>query len=449
MKLTSLRRAPLLACASLVALFGLTSCATSTLGYLFVTSAQYGNVASLRLDINTGAIKSVNCNIHNGDQQNCNGGSGGANPTKLLLANSEQWLYVLNGATSSAAGSVAFFTAGSSGSIFTTGESYQTYGQNPIDMIVNGGFLLVLNQYRPADPNNPGCTNPTPSTCQGGIAVFSLDGKGNLNPINCQQPATNCDSENLQYFPIGYVAPALPGNGGNRMLPVSGFLYVLDQGTPGIPEINNMILNPNTGVLSQSGTGPTQNSQFGLLTTITTGSGYFYIADAGSTTAPGTGSSDGRIWIFQPGGNGALSSLVGSVCPSQLVNSTSACDQNPLATGGTGGTPPPVLLDSLLVDGSGYLYAADYNNGVIFSMKNIGTGSILQATPNGGGTKLGTMVTCMTVSSGTEFLYAAGNANVSGEQIDTTTGNLSTNDNPATQASFTGLTPCLVFTPRT
>ena len=65
-------RSALLTCASLVAALALSSCGTSTLGYLYTTSTQYGQVLSFRLNINNGKIGGTNCSVANAGQQTCN-----------------------------------------------------------------------------------------------------------------------------------------------------------------------------------------------------------------------------------------------------------------------------------------------------------------------------------------------------------------------------------------
>ena len=83
-------RAALLTCALLATGLGLSSCGTSTLGYLYVTSVQFGQVLSFRLNINNGKIGGTNCSVANAGQQTCQNSSGGSNPTKLVLANGSQ-----------------------------------------------------------------------------------------------------------------------------------------------------------------------------------------------------------------------------------------------------------------------------------------------------------------------------------------------------------------------
>jgi hypothetical protein len=443
MKLKFMGRAALLTCASLVLGLGLTSCATSTLGYLFVTTSQYGQVASLRLDINSGAIKGVSCNTSNGDQQNCITGSGGTNPTKLIAAQGDSLMYVLDAPAlgTIGPGTVSLLTLGPSGSVYTTGETFQSSGQNPVDMYLNsaGNYLYVLDEYQPSPANGgtvAGCATPTPTTCPGDITVFSIGSKGNLNVV------LDIQNNNSTYFPLGtaslpaYVAgPLNSGYGGNRMYAAGGYLYVLDQGTPGVPQIDDLQINPSNGQLTEISTGPTQNTSFVSLSSITSGGSYIYVSDYVT----------GQIWTYVAS-SGALSlGGNGFVCPGMLTGGAT-CLTNPKGN-------QNIQLDSLIfisnAGSTGSLYAADYAIGSIFTLVYTGTGAGLQPSSNGGITQLGTNVTCMTISSGTTFLYASGQANVSGEQVDTTTGNLTTNDHTTTAASFTGAVPCLTFSPRT
>lgn len=460
MKLKQTGRAALLACASLALALGISSCASSTLGYLFATVAQYGQIASLRLDINSGAIKSVNCNTHNSDQQNCNVGGGGSTPTKLVLANGNSFMYVLNVASASnTTGSVSLFTLGPSGSVYATGQSYQSSGRNPVDMYLSpaGGYLYVLDQFRPQSDTNAGCqtATPTPQTCPGDITVFSIDGKGNLNVI--LNTTNNIGSnQSLRYFPTNYIpdppAPLTVGAAGNHLLAASGYLYLLDDGTPGVPQVDSFQING--GQLGPSnGTAATTNANFVTPIAIVAGL-QVYIADY----------STGQVWIYNAS-NGALTSPggVGYICPAQLASGTAftndpaqnviICQTDSLASSGaSGGQNIPVALTTLLTDPTGkYLYSADYNNGVTFSDVSTGAGSTgFSATSNGGGKLFGAPnATCLTITSGTEFLYESGQGNISGIQIDTSTGNLTTNEHTTSGATFTGDVPCLVFSSRT
>jgi hypothetical protein len=456
MKLKLMGRAALLLCASVVVGLGLSSCASSTLGYLFVTSTQYGEVSSLRLDINSGAIKGVSCETHNSNQQNCNVSSNGAYPTKLVTAQGNTLMYVLNSAQNGAQGSVSVLTMGDSGQVYDTGLVYTPYGQNPIDMYLNpaGTYLYVLTQYAspsysPSCADTPGTTVPSdPSTCPAAITAFSIAAKGYLSPVLCNPgEGESCPNNDFNEFVINYEAgPLNPGYGGNRMIESGGYLYILDEkspavgSTPAVPEINSRLIETD-GSLSVSLTSgnATTNPAFVSLSSIASGS-FIYVADSGT----------GLIYTFTANSNGSLNTGTGtgSFCYSLLTGDpkTSDCTLSPVAQTGTN---LPVLLDALYVSGN-YLYAADYNNGTIFSFLYTGTGTYgVTTTSNGGYTELGTNVTCITESSGTPFLYVSGNGNVSGEQVDPNTGNLSTHDHTTTVANFAGLVPCVVFSSRT
>ena len=106
-----------------------------------------------------------------------------------------------------------------------------------------------------------------------------------------------------------------------------------------------------------------------------------------------------------------------------------------------------VQIDAMVASGN-YLYITDYNTGTIYTMEDTNSGNYL--TPTGDGfTTLGTNTTCLTLSSSPEFLYASGQGVVVGEQVNTSTGALSTNLHPTTGIPFTQAAPCLVFSPRT
>lgn len=438
-----LGRVALLAFVSIALVCGLGSCASSTLGYLYVTSAEYGQVASLRLDINSGAIKGITCNSGNGNQGNCVTSSGGSYPTKIVLANSDTIAYVLNTASGTTPASISLLTLGSGGSVFTTGQSYTSEGQDPIDMYLNpaGTFLYVLDQYQPADVK--GCATPTPATCKGDITVFSIDGKGDLSPVLCQ-PGDGCISNpnplpsycDQCVFQINFEpGPLNAGYGGSRMLAVNNSLFVLDESTPdtssalGTPEINFLTIRSGGDLYPTPGATPLQPGGSKQLSSIVLGT-YIYVSDY----------QTGQIWIY-PATQG--SSAISVVCPSALVQPGTACTANPGSNAGQN-----VALDAMITSGS-YLYAADYANNTVFAMQATGSFPYVQATDGGNNTPFGTNTTCLTLSSSPEFIYGSGNGVVIGYQINTSTGGLSTNLHPDTGIPFTQVVPCLMFSPRT
>ena len=443
MMLKPLGRVALLAFVSIALVCGLTSCASSTLGYLYVTTSQYGQVASLRLDINTGAIKGVTCNTGNGDQGNCVTSSGGSYATKIVLANSNTLAYVLNTAYNGTPASITLLTLGSGGSVFTTGQSYVSYGQNPVDMYLSptGGFLYVLDQYQPADVL--GCSTPTPTTCMGDITVFSIDGKGDLVPVQCQS-GDGCinnpggSSNDQLVFPINYEpGPLNSGYGGSRMLAINGSFFVLDESTPdtsstslGTPEINFLTIRSGGDLYPTPGATPLRPGGAVQLSSIILGT-HIYVSDY----------QTGQVWIYLTTQG---SSAIGVVCPSQPAGVTSNCAVN----SNSHGASTAVQIDAMVASGA-YLYIADYNTGTIYTMQDTDTGPSY-LTPTGDGyTTLGTNTTCLTLSSSPEFLYASGQGVVVGEQVNTSTGALSTNLHPTTGIPFTQAAPCLVFSPRT
>ena len=456
MMLKSKGRAALLTCALLATGLGLSSCGTSTLGYLYVTSVQFGQVLSFRLNINNGKIGGTNCSVSNSGQQSCNNSTGGANPTKLVSAAGGDLVYVLNtGSTSPAsAGNIALFTLGGSGTVYSTGQTFSSSGQNPIDMFLSpsGGYLFVLDQYQPASV--AGCATPTPSTCAGDITVFQIGSNGNLVVVINQ---TGPNNTTPPYFPVGFVPDAPTNNyGGNHFYAVNGFLYVLDNslGT-NKPQVDTLAINPTNSQLTSNNTAPTLNGSFSQPFAITGSGGDVFIADYGN----------GAIWTYTApaSGNGSLSGAGnGYFCPANPAYVyTQGGSPNQPSTGGSCNTATvggaPAQFDALLLVTSGtnpYLYAADFNSANtanLYSM-TVGstTGGILSLSTHGvNPIPLGNSPTCITVSSGTPYLYVSGNGSLAGEQIDTATGVLTTQNNPATSVPVQGYNPCLYFSGRT
>jgi hypothetical protein len=424
---------------------------------------QYGQALSFRINVNNGKIGWTNCSVSNSGQQTCNNSSGGANPTKMLLASGNQYMYVLNegGTSPASAGNIALFTLGGSGTVYSTGQTYSTpsAGQNPVDMVLGAGgsYIYVLYQYQPATVS--GCANPTPTTCAGAIGLYAIGPNGNLSPV----PANNNNPTPI-YFPTGYI-PDQPdyvtGFGGNHFYLASGNLYLLDNnGSTHEPEVNSFsIANTSTGQLSNTTNVATGNSAFVAPVAITGSGSDVFVADAFT----------GAIWTYgiPSGGNGALTG-VGQFyfCP---ANPTYPYTSGGIPTQGTtangpgcasaNGQAPFVVLDSLLVSNTGSvstLYAADNsvatNTGTvgnIYPMTFPSSGSnILSLASGPNPVPLGSSVTCMTVSTGLPFLYVSGNGGIAGEQINTQTGNLTTQYNQVTTASIQGFAPCLMFSSR-
>lgn len=447
-------RAALLTFASLVAGLGLSSCGTSTLGYLYTTSVQFGQALSFRLNINNGKIGGTNCSVANAGQQTCNNSSGGSTPTKLVLANGSQYMYVLNqGSTSPAsAGNVGLLTLGGSGSVYSTGQTYATpqSGQNPVDLYLgpSGTYLYVLYQYQPTTVS--GCANPTPTTCAGAIALYAIGGNGALT---VQANGSVTTGTPIYYFPIGFVPDPpheITGYSGSHMYAASGNLYVLDNNTStNRPQVDSFLLNSSTGQLTNSTNVATQNGSFGDPVWITGYSSNVFIADA----------YNGAIWTYTigTGGNGALTGAGnGYFCP---ANPSYVYEQGgaptPLECGTPTGTGTVAAFDALLVNTGGsntYLYAADNsaNNQIYAMVIGSSTGGILTLA-TGGPNPVGTSATnptCMTASTGTPFLYVSGNGQIFGEQINTSTGVLTTQNNAVTTAAVQGFVPCLVYSSR-
>jgi hypothetical protein len=452
-------RAALLTCASLVAGLGLTSCGTSTLGYIYVTSVQYGQVFSFHLDQNTGKIGGPNCNPSNGGQQVCNNSTGGSTPTKMVFAQGGNFMYVLNLGTTSpvSAGNVALFTLGGSGTVYSTGQTFTSSGQNPVDMVLaaNGGYLYVLDQYQPTNSPYSDCANPTPTTCSGDITVFQIGSNGNLVVQNdATPPSLPSDPTYVPpYYPLtngALVPPAPIGNyGGNHFYSASNILYVLDNSSSNVPQVDSYTVNSATAALTNSQNVATFNSAFVQPFAITGSGGNVFISDLVT----------GAIWTYSPtGSNGALG----------LPNNGYFCPANPAQTTTTGGAPTQsncavanpgvplssaVQLDTMLPSSVGtnpLLYAADFNTGNVYSMNVLSTtGGVLTLSKGGPNpVAMGANPTCMVISSGTPFLYTSGNGTIVGEQIDTSTGVLTTENNPITTAAVQGYDPCILFSSR-
>ena len=145
---------------------GVTSCSTDhTVGYFWVTGSQYNQISGFKIDNNVGNLAPT---------ANSPYGSGGYNPTKVLVANAGKFLYVLNagcGATGQAAcpSGVAADSTGANISLFTVGgggslsfqAAYTSQGNLPISIQTDssGAHLFVLDS-----------TVTDPTTCKGYVS---------------------------------------------------------------------------------------------------------------------------------------------------------------------------------------------------------------------------------------------------------------------------------------
>ena len=310
MKLRKLSQVVLAAAVGIGSSFGLTSCVQShTIGYFYVTGHQYNQVASYKIDNNTGNLSEQGSPI----------GSGGVNPIDAIVTQGGKFLYVLNAGcadptafpnakylcpsgTAPTAGNISLFTIGGAG-ILTFQASYSTLAttSHPVTISTDstGDFLYVLDQNAPTTSNVPAALQPG-----GAVEVSSINpSTGRLSTILNQQIKDNNGSQ-LEFFPVGQ-APVW-------FKVFSSYLFTIDRNTGGGAHASyvNVYSVGTSGQLLA-----TQNSEFPTgatnLVYINSGGSYLYLLDQGTPNQPTNPLYNGAIDQYTVGTSGSLASVVG------------------------------------------------------------------------------------------------------------------------------------------
>lgn len=248
MKFTKFGKALLTSALSAGIIFGVSSCVQSySTGYLYVTGTETastsgnGVISGFKVDHNTGYLTNIN---------GLPVSSGGANPSRAVLAVQSRFLYVLNRGVNASGGAICTppgtspgpcqnaniteFAIGGNG-VITPQETFYTQGLNPSRMIIDssGSYLLVLDHDAPdnaAPSSTDACARALggPTTC-GDVTVFQINqltGRLSLE-TNAQVTAAVGSSAPLTYFPV----PANPVDftmAGSFLLTLSGSSFSYD-----------------------------------------------------------------------------------------------------------------------------------------------------------------------------------------------------------------------------
>ena len=223
MKFTKFGKALLTSALSAGIILGVSSCVQSySTGYLYVTGTETastsgnGVISGFKIDHNTGYLTPIN---------GLPVSSGGANPSRAVLAVQSRFLYVLNRGVNASGGAlctppgtspgpcqnanITQFAVGGNG-VLTPQETFYTQGINPSRMIIDnsGAYLLVLDHDAP-DNEAPSSTDACaralggPTTC-GDVTVFQINqltGRLSLE-TNAQVTSAVGSSTPLTYFPV-------------------------------------------------------------------------------------------------------------------------------------------------------------------------------------------------------------------------------------------------------
>jgi 6-phosphogluconolactonase (cycloisomerase 2 family) len=399
MKLKNIGRAALALAASAVTVLGMTSCSLSyTVGYLYITGStpnggpsSSGQIASYRIQNNNGFLRNTSTV-----------GSGGSNPTQVVVNSTGSYLYVLNrGAGTSSApavSSIALFSIGGFGAP-TYQASFNPQGLNTKNIVLTGNYLYALDEFAPGQT-------------YGDVSVFSVDGAtGRLTPVlNNQQR----DSHGLPltYFPVGTNPTWLAVNGSYAFIaeqgPTGGAFNPQDP--PQAVFIYNQSATTGELTLTQNTPTPTGATQ---LTYIYSTTQYLYLLDAGPA------GSTGFILPYTVGSGGALSAV-----PSG-ARANNAQSQSPVF-------PQFIVRENshnfLWVANSGTNTTPGATGNVITAYVVQTNGQLADANTGGGGQgqTSGTGTRCMVEDPSNQYLYAVNfnDSTITGKKINQTTGGL-------------------------
>jgi 6-phosphogluconolactonase len=404
MKLKNFGRAALALAASAVTVLGMTSCTLSyTVGYLFITGSTPNSAGS-----NSGQIASYKIKNNDGTLPlTVTVGSGGPNPTQVVVNSSGTYLYVLNAGTGTdaapAISQIDLFAIGGSG-VLTHQATFNPQGYNTRNIAISGSYLYALDQFA------PGGTGPGGTQSFGDVSAFSVDGTtGRLTAVlnNQQKDATGLP---LTYFPVG-TNPTWLALGGS-------YAFIAEQGptsgaTPNDPPQAIFIYNQSatTGQLTLTQNTPTPTGATQLTYVYSTAS-YLYALDAGPA------GSTGFILPYTVSSGGTLAAV-----PSG-ARANNAQSQAPVG-------PTRILKESthnfLWVANSGINTNPGAGGNVITAYNIQANGQLFDANTGGAnGETAGSGTRCLVEDPSNQYVYAVNfnDSTITGKKINQQTGGL-------------------------
>ncbi len=404
MKWNSMGRGLKATAISLALGLGITACSRDyTVAYLYVTSATRTNAGVINayaVDYQSGALEQL---------ADSPIPSGGSNPVTLVASPDAKNIYVVNRDTST----VVHFDIGTDGKLYAQSTTNVVSGAGgvtgsfPVAAAIDpfGRFLYVLFTYQNGfTPARPG---------PGGIAVFPLDGSGNLG--------TPIMQAGLPYYPLGNNPTAIAIN------PKGGYLYVVDREftAGGTPFGVMLAFKADLGTAATAGTGTLAAVPGG---TITAGgvSGGFAVGSSPSSIVEEpaglyvyvTDSNTNQLFAFQTNSAGTPQALTTSPYPTGLY---------------------PV---NVTVDPRGqFLYVANFGSSTVSAYTITGGSPSAVA----GSSAVATGPNCVTIEPALGiYLYTSNNTDgsVSGAQLDPHSGSLKSVQ--GTQFSAAPLPTCAV-----
>lgn len=432
MKFWKYGRVALALMGSIVLGLSITCCGVYTSGYMYVSGAQFSQIAAYKIDHDFGYLTPVTGSPFP---------SAGGNPVQMVLVPGGRFLAVL----SKTAGTVTMYTIGGAGVLYFQ-ASYSTSGSNPVSigLAPGGNYLYAIDSLAPDGSG------------RGDVTVFAIDSSTGKLTLVTNQNTFNTNGSQLPYFEVNYKPVQVVSAGGSG----GSYLYVLDQaylpGSTGIPaacqnqptgspcatpDIFLYAINSTNGQLTLTQNQPLQiGTSPGAASTIAVSASgkYLYVAD----TANGDGT--GRILPFTIGSGGVLQTLVGGP-----VNNLTGASTNPDA----------IITNS----NTNFLYVANFGpNNIQEPNSNISEYSIdptngqLQQIAGGNANGLNPAPTgsgpiWMAEDPTNQYLYTADYAGntVTAKVIDSTHGLLSNLLKGATQFTTVGQPTFVVVTGRT
>jgi 6-phosphogluconolactonase len=396
MKFNTITRSAMAVAMSLAIGLGTVACSRDyTAAYVYAVSNNSGKVSAFAVDYQTGILTQISGSPFT---------STVTNPITIIASPSNKTVYVIGGTQNA---QVEAMTVGTDGKIYGTATPTIT-GTYPTAAAIDttGSFLYVAYTYQTGfTPVSPG---------PGGVSIFPIsqtDGSlgtplnvnvGN-NPIAIAVSAPTCTT-----------TPVISGNaacaaGGSPNV----FVYVVDAETAlNAPTILGFAQNTSTGALTML-SGTTYNSTLGTYQGTTAGVSPSAIAiDPTSKYLYVTDKLQNEIYGYQ------IASLnTGNLTP--MVTSPFA----------TGSYPVAITIEPR----GKYVYVANYNSNTVNSYSlNLSNGSLGGSATTGSGFTTATGPTCVTVEPALGiYLYTSDNlaADISGGQINPSTGQLSTTTN--------------------
>ncbi len=194
MKFNKTSQLMLVSAASLLAAGLITACATLTVDFVYVASSRaagasnYGEVDVFEINSESGHMRQIPTSPFP---------SGGRNPVAEAVSKNYKTLFVVNRDDNA----IVQFTIGNDGKIYPQNTT-NTAGIFPIAVSVSGSSLFVVDTYQPL----PTCSDAAP--CSGSIAVYPIASTGQLGA------AVANGSRN--YWPL-----LLPANPAHIVIPTS------------------------------------------------------------------------------------------------------------------------------------------------------------------------------------------------------------------------------------